>query len=172
MALRSFFTLLIAVLASCSTPPQAKPRPLVYTAQTYIASDYDTVWAAIVDGEQHAQWFTAPADLFTAERGAALRWADPDREVYRGEMLHVEYGRGVAWNMRFMGFGFSEPATEVQILALDRGPCVHVLVRHTFNGARESARQVGRDGWDKVLARLKTYAESGEAMPWPEEDEG
>lgn len=170
MAPRLLFSLLVAALAACSATPKSPRREVVFQAQTYIAADYETVWQAIVDGDQHGDWFTAPAELFNAERGAVLRWATPEREVYRGEMLHVEHGRGVAWTMRFMGFDFSEPATELQILALDRGPVVHVLVRHEFTGAPLSAELVTRGGWDKVLARLKTYAETGTPMPWPEEE--
>ncbi len=170
MAPRLLSSLLIAALTACSATPEAPAREVVYQAQTYIAADYETVWQAIVDGDQHADWFTAPAHLFNAERGAALRWATPEREVYSGEMLHVERGRGVAWSMRFMGFGFSEPSTELQILVQDRGPVVQVLVRHAFPGAPQSAALVERGGWDKVLARLKTYAETGSPMPWPEEE--
>ena len=95
-------------------------------------------------------------------------WGDGERVYYQGELERLDYGEGIAFTYRFVGFGFDEP-TRVEVDLLPRGETVLVSLRHDCRSAPRTARIIGPVGWQKALSRLKTLLETGRSMPWPED---
>jgi uncharacterized protein YndB with AHSA1/START domain len=163
--------LLLSLTACASRPPGPSSERDVLTARTYIEADYDDVWDRFTRAAAFADWYTSPCRQFGLEPGASLVWAVEDRVVYRGRLLYAEKGRGLAWEFQFVGFGFDEAMTPVEVEILDRGPTVLVSVRHDVTGAPGTAEMISPVGWAKPLSRLKTLLEAGHQMQWPVEPE-
>ena len=149
----------------------AAPEPGrdILTARAYIEADYDEVWGRFTRAEAFAEWYTVPCREFGLEPGDALIWADGERVVYRGRLLRVEKGFGISWEFRFIGFGFEEPMTPVDVEILERGATVLVSLRHDVTGAPRTSEIISPTGWAKPLSRLKTLLETERPMPWPAE---
>jgi uncharacterized protein YndB with AHSA1/START domain len=140
---------------------------VILEAATYIHAPYEAVWNAFTRAESYAAWASAPCVEFGSRVGEAAVWGARGRAVYRGEILSIEHGRGIAHTFAFEGFGFDEPGTRVEIDLAPEGEVVRVAVRHDCAGAPRTAEMIGPLGWTKSLARLKTFLETGRAMPWP-----
>jgi uncharacterized protein YndB with AHSA1/START domain len=136
-------------------------------AATYIHAPYEAVWNAFARADGYAEWASAPCVEFGDRPGDAVAWGARGRVVYRGRILSIERGRGLAHSFRFEGFGFEEPDTRVEVDIVEEGAVVRVAVRHDCAGAPRTLEMIGPLGWPKSLARLKTLLETGRPMPWP-----
>jgi uncharacterized protein YndB with AHSA1/START domain len=141
----------------------------IFSADLYIHADYDAVWNSFAQAEAYAAWSSAPCVAFGEKAGDAVRWGFPGRVVYEGALTRIEKGTGLSHTFHFVGFGFEEPPTTVEIDIVAQGPVTLVRLRHDCARAPRTAEMVGELGWAKSLSRLKTLLETGEAMPWPEE---
>lgn len=139
----------------------------VLTAQLYIEADYDDVWQRFTDASLYADWYSSPCREFGAAPGAAVVWGNDERIFYQGELVRLEKGKGLAHTFQFVGFGFDEPPTLVEIDIVQHGPVVLVTVRHETAGAPRTRDMITEVGWLKSLSRLKTLLEAGRTMPWP-----
>lgn len=159
-------------VASCVAPEGAdEPRTTVLEARIYIQADYDVVWDHFTHAGLYAAWYSAPCLEFGSSPGDAVRWGTTREPVYRGTLRSRERGEGLVHTFQFVGFGFEEPSTPVEIEIRQQGPTVLVHVRQDCNGAPRTRDMIGAVGWAKVLSRLKTLLETGTAMPWPEPTE-
>ena len=169
---RSHLLLSLLIGASGSAIAQPPVAGEVLTARAYIEADYAAVWASFTTAESYAAWYSAPCREFGLEPGEAVVWGDEERVFYRGVLERIEKGRGLAHTFQFVGFGFEEPPTTVEIEILERGPTVLVSIRHDTAGAPRTRGIITEVGWLKSLSRLKTLLETGRPMPWPEEPAG
>ncbi|MFL6077827.1 MAG: ArsR/SmtB family transcription factor [Mycobacteriales bacterium] len=142
-----------------------KPR-LVYV--TYLDTTPERVWAALTDPDQTAiYWRHRNVSGWTRGDSWSLRTLDQDGTLDRvGTILEVDPPRRLvhSWAApadtdnpaRHSRVTFDiEPAGDVVRLTL-----VHEdLPADEFDGANR--------GWALVLAGMKTYLETGRAMPWP-----
>ncbi len=142
---------------------------MTLTAATWVHAPYDAVWHALARADGYAGWGSAPCLEFGARPGDPVVFGTPERVVYMGEIVRIERGRGLAHTFRFVGFGFEEPASRVEIAVVEQGAVVHVAVDHDCAGAPRTREIIGPLGWAKSLARLKTLLETGRPMPWPSE---
>ena len=160
----------LALLSACATADQRiTDASDVLTARVYIEASYDAVWERFTRTEAFADWYTVPCQTFGSQPGDELIWAKDGRVFYRGRLLRVDKGRGLAWEFRFEGFDFEEPMTRVDVDIVERGPTVLVTVRHDVSEAPRTAAMISPVGWTKPLSRLKTLLETGTAMAWPVE---
>jgi uncharacterized protein YndB with AHSA1/START domain len=160
--------LALAAAAGCTSLPNA-PSPDLLFAQAYIRAPYDRVWQSFTQADSYAAWHSTPCRLFGARAGEICEWADGDRLVYRGTLLAFDEGRGLSHTLQFIGFGFDESPSRVDIEIVERGPTVLVTVRHDCRSAPRTRDVISPLGWAKSLSRLKTLLETGTAMPWPTE---
>lgn len=120
---------------------------------------------AFATAERYAAWASSPCRTFRTARGKACVWAVGGRVTYRGELLELEHGRGLAHTLRFEGF--DEPATRVGSRSCRRTRwCSSKL--DTTAATRRAHETTSRVGWVEALARLKSLLERVRAMPWPE----
>ena len=162
--------IIVLLGAACASAPAgpAAERDIL-TARVYIQADYDAVWERFTRAEAFADRYTAPCKTMGSRPGDELVWADGDREIYRGRLLSIEKGVGLSWEFRFVGFGFHEPMTPVEVEIVERGPAVLVSVHHDVTGAPNTSAIISPIGWTKPLSRLKTLLEAGTPMAWPVE---
>lgn len=169
---RSLVAASLVLATACVAPEGADmPRSTVLEARVYILADYDVVWDHFTRADLYAEWYSAPCLEFGSEAGDDLRWGTARDVVYRGTLRSLEKGEGLSHTFQFVGFGFEEPSTPVEIEIRQQGPTVFVHVRQDCNGAPRTQDMIGPVGWAKVLSRLKTLLETGTAMPWPEPTE-
>ena len=88
-----------------------------------------------------------------------------------GVLEEIDHGSGLRHSFAFEGFGFEE-MTQVAIDVVQQGPVVFVAVHHDCTGAPRTREIITSVGWPKSLARLKSFLERGESMPWPEGSAG
>ncbi|MEM7308372.1 MAG: SRPBCC domain-containing protein [Planctomycetota bacterium] len=164
----------LLLTVGCTSPLPASERSEaqeILRHHVYIEADYDDVWRRLTTREGFEDWYTVACASFSTAPGAELVWAEGERVIYEGRMLRARHGEGIAWEFRFVGFGFDEPMTTAAFEVLGRGPTVLVSVRHDVTAAPETAAMISEVGWAKPLSRLKTLLETGRPMPWPEEPE-
>lgn len=162
----------LLALASCSLNGDAGggvgPEPSILSAETYIEAPYDVVWSHFTEPERYEAWSSAPCRKFGPRVGDPVVWGTADRVLYEGELTRIEKGQGLTHTMAFVGFGFEEFATTVDIDIRQQGPTVRISIRHDVTGSPQSEEMIGPDGWLKSLSRLKTLIERGTAMEWPQ----
>ena len=146
--------------------------PDVLTASAYIEAPYDAVWAAFTQRERYGAWYSTPCLEFGRAAGERVAWGEGERTYYAGRLTHIQYGQGLGHTFRFEGFGFDEPASQVDIEIRPSGETVLVSLRHDCRNAPRTAELISPVGWTKSLSRLKTLLETGRAMPWPGGSEG
>lgn len=156
------------VMTGCASPPTGPPGQ-VLEDRIFIKADYDAVWYRFTNADAYAAWYSSPCREFGSRPGDECIWGDEQRLFYRGRLLSMKKGRGLTHSFRFVGFGFDEPDTRVDIGIERQGEVVLVTVRHDCRNAPKTAAMITPIGWQKSLSRLKTLLETGRAMPWPAE---
>ncbi len=167
--------LIAAVLASLvpayGTQASEAPSVTILTARAYIEASYDAVWERFSKAEAYEAWYSSPCREFGDQPGDPVVWGNEERVFYRGTLERIEKGVGLAHTFQFVGFGFEEPPTFVEIDILERGEAVLVAIRHECTEAPKTCEIISPVGWLKSLSRLKTFLEMGRVMPWPEDTE-
>ena len=138
------------------------------TASAYIEASYDAVWERFTQAEGYEEWYSSPCREFGSRPGERVVWGNAERILYRGTLERIEKGKGLVHTFQFVGFGFEEPPTPVEIDILERGETVLVSIRHDCTEAPKTCDIISPVGWLKSLSRLKTLLETGRVMPWPE----
>ncbi len=165
---------LIAVFTTslaAGPPPTASEAPsaTVLTASAFIEASYEAVWERFTKAEAYEAWYSSPCREFGAHPGDPVVWGNEERVLYRGALERIEKGVGLTHTFQFVGFGFEEPPTSVEIDIFERGETVLVAIRHDCTEAPKTCEIISPVGWLKSLSRLKTLLETGRAMPWPED---
>jgi len=163
-------SLLATAAAGCTGVPITEPAHDVLVAQVYIEAEYDAVWDHFTRAEGFADWYSVPCQRFSTEPGDPLVWSVDGKDIYQGRLLRIEKGLEIAWEFRFLGFGFDEPMTTAAFQIVERGETVLVSLRHDVTDAPETSAIISPVGWTKLLSRLKTLVETGRSMPWPEDE--
>jgi uncharacterized protein YndB with AHSA1/START domain len=138
-------------------------------AAIYIAAPYETIWATLTRPERHEHWYVAPCLQFGWESGATVLWGRPAESVIEGTLTVWEPATRFAHTFRFAAL--DEPESQVTWHVMPMGEVVYVEVNHLFPGEAPATQAIVTDGWSLVLSRLKTLLETGEPMPWPDQEE-
>ena len=134
----------------------------------YIQASLARAWEACTQPDALSVWYSAPCLAFGREVGDPVVFGTPEREVIRGSLQAVTPEQSLTYSFAFQGFGFVETSS-VSLRVEAQGPVVLLGVEHDFYGAPQTQALIGPLGWPKLLARLKTWLETGQPMPWPEE---
>ena len=144
------------------------PAPIEHRAEIFVHAPYDQVWQHFTTPSAYTEWSSAPGREFGEAPGDPVAWGPAERVLYRGTIEAIARGVGITHTFEFVGFGFEEPPSRVQIAIQERGEVVWVEILHRFEDAPQTAALIGPHGWSQALSRLKTLLETGRAMPWPE----
>lgn len=159
---------IVAAVALASGCSSTRPSD-VLEARTYIEADYGTVWNRFTRAAEYEDWYSSPCLEFGDRPGDDVRWGTTERLVYQGTLEEIRPGSGLTHTFQFVGFGFDEPPTRVEIDIVEQGETVLITIRHDCADAPQTRAMISPVGWAKSLARLKTLLETGEAMPWPQD---
>jgi uncharacterized protein YndB with AHSA1/START domain len=135
--------------------------------QVFIKATPEAIWEAITKPEFTQRYFHGASITVTPERRetrgpAGEQWGDADvfeydpprklvhgwRSLYDPELAHEEESR-VTWELE----------------AGDGGVTLLTVVHDQLEGAPKTAAGVAGVGWMGVLSSLKTFLETGEALP-------
>lgn len=141
----------------------------IVRAATFIHAPYDTVWTSLTRPDRQADWYVAPCLAFGWERGDRVAWGQLDMPVIEGRLIDWEPASRFSHTFEFTAFSEPESFVEWEVLAM--GEVVWVEVKHHFPREAIQTQAIITDGWTTVLARLKTLLETGQIMPWPEQEE-
>lgn len=169
MIRRSLVAVLVSLVAAHSPRASETPSITVLTASAYIEASYDAVWERFTQAEGYEAWYSSPCREFGSLPGDPVVWGNEERVFYRGTLKRIKKGEGLTHTFQFVGFGFEEPPTPVEIDVLERGETVLVSIRHDCRSAPKTCDIISPVGWLKSLSRLKTLLETGRVMPWPGE---
>ncbi len=164
-------TFMAFVLGACASTQRSGDQPQGgehLRAWAYIEAPYDEVWRSFTEPEAYEAWFSSPCTAFGGSPGDLVEWGQDGRVFYRGKVIYLDYGSGLAFTWNFVGFGFEEPETVVEVKIIERGETVLVQLDHDCTRAPRTSEIISPVGWLKSLSRLKTLLETGEAMAWPE----
>ncbi|MCP3920311.1 MAG: hypothetical protein GY711_32700 [bacterium] len=134
---------LLLAAASCASPPRSE----VLRASTYIEADYADVWDRFTRADQYEAWYSTPCLEFGDEPGDPVRWGDGERVFYEGRLARIDAGSGLEHTFQFVGFGFDEPPTRVEIGIAERGDTVLVQVRHGCTQTPRTGEMISSVGW-------------------------
>ena len=169
MRRRLVAAVLVSLVAAQSPRASATPSREILTASVYIEAAYEAVSERFTQAEGYEAWYSSPCREFGARPGDPVVWGHEERIFYRGTRKRIEKGEGLTQAFHFVGFGFEEPPTPVEIDILERGETVLVSIRHDCTEAPKTCDIISSVGWLKSLSRLKTLLETGRVMPWPED---
>ncbi|MBS2022653.1 MAG: SRPBCC domain-containing protein [Deltaproteobacteria bacterium] len=139
--------------------------------ELFIRTSPDTLWNAITRPETTPHYFYGSALHAKLETGAPLKFTMPDGSVMvEGEVLQARPREEFShtWIIRYDP-SCSNERSKVRYRIDARGEVCKLTVEHDLSEAPLSAAQVGGEGgWSVVLSGLKTFLETGKAMPMPQ----
>jgi uncharacterized protein YndB with AHSA1/START domain len=140
------------------------PEPLEFTF--YIAGDAEKVWRAFVSQESNRTIFMG-ADFHADLRpGGHIAWSgkSPDgRPVtyVQGTVLKADAPRLLSYTY---AMGSNEKESRVAIELLQESEATRVKVTHDDWSPEDETYSACKDGWPRILSRLKTLIETGKTF--------
>ena len=148
------------------SPTVTKPKQLY---QVYIKASPEKVWQAITKPEFTVRYFYGCYVESTFQPKAKLTHFTGDRSsvMVEGEIIEADPPRRLvhSWNLRYdPKFAADAPSLVTWEIASEDGEVSKLTVIHEFETEDESFREVA-SGWSWVVSNLKTFLETGEALP-------
>ena len=143
-----------------------KPRQLY---QVFIKASPEKVWEAITKPEFTTRYFYGSYVESTFQPKAKLTHYTGDRSavMIEGEIIEADPPRRLVhtWNVRYdPKFAGDAPSQVTWEIASEDGRVSKLTVIHEFETEDETFREVA-SGWSWVVSNLKTFLETGEALP-------
>jgi uncharacterized protein YndB with AHSA1/START domain len=131
--------------------------------QTIINTTPEKVWRALTTSEfTKLYWFGRSVES-DWKVGSAVRIVTPEGNVeVNGKVLKVEVNKCLSYT-----WGSGTPGTDNTTVVFEitqMGPLVKLLIAHDID-LTASAAQQAINGWTFILCGLKTYLETGNALP-------
>ena len=148
------------------SPTATKPRQLY---QVYIKASPEKVWQAITTPEFTTRYFYGCYIESTFKPKAKLTHYTGDRSsvMVEGEIIEADPPHRLVhtWNLRYdPKFAADAPSQVTWEIASEDGQVSKLTVIHEFETEDESFAEVA-SGWSWVVSNLKTFLETGEALP-------
>ena len=135
--------------------------------QIFIKAKPEKIWAALTDPEQSKNYFHQASITVTADRMISRGpdgsvWGDSAVEVFDPPRKLV-YG----WDSLYDPTMAAEPQSRVtfEIEPAGDGVCRLVVTHDRLDESPVTAQSVSGPGWMFVLSNLKSYLETGSALP-------
>lgn len=137
-----------------------------FFATFYIAAPAETVWQAITDAQIVDRYFLAPVGKIELQIDGVIFYGRDEERVIDGKIIEIELGHRLAHSFAF-GHRPDEPPSRVIYEIEAMGQMCALRLTHTgLENAPATAADV-RGGWPQILSGLKTWLETGRALPWP-----
>ena len=143
---------------------------------TYIRTTPDQLWRALTDPEFTRQYWFETRSESAWKKGASWRLMAPGARIAdSGEVLEIDPPRRLVLSWRhelsaeLRAEGFSRATFELK----PQGDMIKLTVTHEMDKPESKLIEGVSDGWPLVLASLKSFLETGQALEasrhWPEE---
>ena len=130
--------------------------------QTIINSTPEKVWKALTTSQFTQQYWFGRKVESDWKVGSAVTITTPEGAIeVTGEVLEVEANKRLSYTW---GSGTSTDNTTVIFEITQMGPLVKLLITHDIDMSAGGAQQAA-NGWTFILCGLKTYLETGSALP-------
>lgn len=141
------------------------PETQVYVI--FIRTTPEKLWAALTDGELTKKYFFGETVRSDFKRGSEWHSEGPagTRDV-EGQVIESDPPRRlvITWHILYEA-ALSKELSKVTYLIEKRGEACKLTVLHDCAEAPLTAKHVSENGWHWVLSTLKTWLETGEALP-------
>ncbi len=141
---------------------------VAFSQTLFIARPAAEVWDALTRKEQVDRYYIVPLGSPALEFGGEIFYGPEEEKMITGKVLEVERPKVFAHSFAF-GHAPGEPETRVRYEIEDLGAmCALTLTHEGFAEESQTFHDVS-GGWPVILSGLKTLLETGEALPWPQE---
>lgn len=132
------------------------------TYETFFRASPEAVWAAMTTAAQSEKYFFGSHVALEARVGGRIVYTAGPVTLVDGEVLACEPRRRLVttWRVQYDPACAGE-VSEVEWLLEARGEATRLLVTHRLEGAPNTAKNVGSEGWSVVLSGMKTLLETG-----------
>ncbi len=141
---------------------------------TYIRTTPEKLWRALIEPEFTRQYWAGTWQESDWKVGASWRIMIPDGRVGdTGEVLEIEPHRRLvlSWRNEFKPELRAEGYSRLTYLLEQQGDMVKVTLTHEIDRPESKLIDAVSNGWPAILASLKTFLETGEALEatrrWP-----
>ena len=142
-------------------------EPMTQVYELFIRTTPERLWQALTDPQMTRQYFFGEAIHSSWKAGAEWHSIGPRgaRDV-EGTVVESDPPRRlvITWHILYDA-ELSKEQSRVTYLIEPRGAVCKLSVTHDVSEAPKTAGHVGTDGWTVVLSNLKTFLETGEALP-------
>jgi uncharacterized protein YndB with AHSA1/START domain len=135
----------------------------------YIAATPEKVFAALTDPDQTEQYWFGFRVAANGKAGEYMTARDPaGKEVHRDVILASEppYRLSYAWRPLYDEYKHERPSRVTIEIAPMQGQVRLTVVHDDFDADSVVLEKITM-GWPSVLSSLKTYLETGRALPSP-----
>jgi uncharacterized protein YndB with AHSA1/START domain len=134
---------------------------------TYIRTTPEKIWEALTREEFTRQFWFGMHHECEWQKGAPWKMVFADGRVAdAGEVLEIDPPRRMAlkWHNEFLPDVKADGDTRCTIEIEQQGELAKLTIHHEADWPHKLISKVG-EGWPKVLSSLKSWIETGEALP-------
>lgn len=132
------------------------------TYETFFRASPAAVWEAITSPEQTEKYFFGTRIALEPREGGRMAYAAGPATLVDGEVRAITVGQRLVttWRVHYDPSCAGE-VSEVEWRLEPRGEATLLVATHRLEGAPNTARNVGTEGWSVVLSGMKTLLETG-----------
>ena len=138
--------------------------------EIYIRTTPEKLWTALTDADQTQQYFFGTRVASSWKSGAQLTYTDPKGGLMvDGKVVEADPPRRLVttWRAAYSPEVAGERPSRVTWTIEPVGAVCKLSVVHDDFEAQGATWKSTASGWPVVLSGLKTYLETGEALPMP-----
>ncbi|CAM2069033.1 SRPBCC family protein [Sulfidibacter corallicola] len=136
----------------------------------FIQADPERIWDALTMGEFTRQYFHETRIQSTWEIGSPVTYENEDGSLaVSGEVMEVDRPRRLvfSWQFQYDPELAAEPHSRVSFDIEPKGEvCLLKIVHDQFIPESKTLQHI-QGGWEAIMCALKTFLETGTAMPIP-----
>ena len=142
----------------------------VFEYVLFIGAPASRVWEALVTPAQTAEYYLVPMQSLDLSPGGEIRYGGADESVISGTVRDVD--PGVLLEHTFsLAHRPEDPESLVVYELEDMGGMTRLCLSHGEFSTENGTYADISGGWPIILSSLKTYLETGESLPWPDDNQ-
>ena len=142
----------------------------VITHRSFILARPAQLWWALTQPDcTQAYWMGMRVDAPRWAAGEPMRYWQGDRVTDEHTLLVVEPGHRLCFAFHPVAQAAmrDEPPSRADLRLIAHGPVTELCLRHDGFAPGSVVHASCAEGWPRILSSLKTWLETGQALPWP-----
>lgn len=135
----------------------------------YIAKPAKDVWSALTEKKTIDQYYMAPVHTLELKKGGRISYG-ADAEIITGTITELEAPKKLVHTFKFSTSDEPETRVAYEIKPIGDLMC-SLTISHTGFEAEDQSFADISGGWPVIVSSLKTFLETGSALPWPKIEE-